>query len=77
MAECHIEFSVEDGTGIWRWECFTCGIESQPFESLAGWASSPARRTARPREAANEHHDHDDCAMRRPAGGRLPRSSSG
>jgi hypothetical protein len=29
----HIETSVEDGTGIWRWECFTCRVESQPFES--------------------------------------------
>lgn len=33
--DCHVEFSVEDTTGIWRWECFTCDIESQPFESLA------------------------------------------
>jgi hypothetical protein len=29
----HIETSVEDGTEIWRWECFTCRVESQPFES--------------------------------------------
>lgn len=29
----HIEYSFEHATGLWRWECLTCGIESQPFGS--------------------------------------------
>lgn len=29
----HVEYSYEHATGIWRWECFTCDVESEPFGS--------------------------------------------
>jgi hypothetical protein len=32
---CHVETWVEDLTGEWGWQCFTCTCEGGEYESLA------------------------------------------